>query len=81
MYVVWIIIGCVLFFVAYKLKDSVRKKEFERRNTAGKEVFENYSDMKSKRHGEGLSDVAGGLLYMAGVACFIFAWIIYMGFY
>jgi len=66
-YIVHIVIGFAFIYAGYKVGIPMRKRQFERRNAAGIEVHESYSDMKKTKFKDGMISNFQALLSIVGV--------------
>jgi hypothetical protein len=66
---VGLIVGALLVFVATQLQHSVRRRQFDRRNAHGVEVFSSYKTMVRMRFREGFCEA--GYWVLGGTGMFM----------
>jgi hypothetical protein len=64
---VGLIVGALLLFVATRLQHRVRRRQFDRRNAHGVEVFPSYSAMVRMRFREGFCEAGYWVLGGSGM--------------
>lgn len=70
LYLLWSvppIFGPVLLIIAGVMQHKLNRREFERRNQMGVEIFESYGTMKKINFAEGWIGFLGGLVALEGI--------------
>lgn len=70
-----LIVGPWCLWMGRRIEHNVRRKQFDRRNESGVEIFASYDDMRRLRSREGTQHTIASLLSIGGYALLFFAFL------